>query len=627
MTQNLCHQHIDGCAGDVRYYDWDDQPGNVRRPVLWTARSGATISGHVWEVQGAGSAPKPGVVITNGSVQAPEELYWNAAAELAKAGYVVLTWDPQTQGRSDRSGEAPTQDENALPQSIGAFTDGTVDALDFFTSTPSAPFAPRNSRTNGAVNHAAKQNARVAAGKNAPYNPLHASLDPGRIGLAGNSLGARAVSEIASTDTRVDAVVAWDALSGSFTPRVPGLGLSGDYGIGGGCSTGVTPTPCTEPLDPQAANGASHTFSGAGVPTGQINTRAGTHFESALIPNGIFPATLRGMDQLAWYTVAWLDRWVKGDESAEARLLTSRWHRDRRDFEVDPAGRGNLFSANLRSRYDFPKVGGGQIHCEDLRQGCGLLVNDTPPLPVGQHLDAQARPVPGEHEPASLRVVPARDAEGRPLAQPAHEGPPRALAPCPDSRCGPAARAAALGGHLAPGGGRPSADLAALQPPHPSRRLPPQGAGLLRRPFADGLPAGSGGPLDQHRVVVRVRRRAAAEQHQRLLGVVPELVLGARRDRHAVARADLEGLVAELHPPAARGEQVELLGPAVVVRRGRAARRHGGLGQALLVGVLVLADLRAVQRGERLELLAVDPPHQPRSRGAMVSPASLSCSQ
>jgi dienelactone hydrolase len=384
MTQNLCHQHIDGCAGDVRYYDWDDTPGNVRRPVLWTARSGATISGHVWEVQGAGTAPKPGVVITNGSVQASEELYWLQAAKLAEAGYVVLTWDPQTQGRSDRSGEAPTETENATPQSVGAFTDGTQDALDFFESTPSAAFEPRNSRTNAAVNHAAKQNARVAAGKNAAFNPLHASLDRSRIGIAGNSLGARAVSQIGSSDTRVDAVVAWDALSADFTPRVPGLGLSGDYGIGGGCSAGVTPVPCTSPLDPQAANGASRAFSTAGVPTGQINTRAGTHFESAFIPNSGFPATLRGIDQLSWYTVAWMDRWVKGDGSADVRLLTSRWHRDPKDFSVDPAGRGNLFSANLRSRFDFPRAdGSGQVHCEDLRQGCGLLVNDAPPLSTG----------------------------------------------------------------------------------------------------------------------------------------------------------------------------------------------------------------------------------------------------
>ncbi len=240
----------------------------------------------------------------------------------------------------------------------------------------------------------------MAAGKNAAFNPLHASLDRTRIGLAGNSLGARAVSEIASVDTRVDALVAWDALSGTFTPRVPGLGLSGDYGIGGGCSTGVTPTPCTSPLDPQAANGASRTFSDADVPTGQINTRAGTHFESALIPNAIFPATLRGIDQLAWYTVAWMDRWVKGDASADSRLLTSRWHRDPKDFSIDPAGRGNLFSANLRSRFDFPRAdGSGQVLCEDLRQGCGLLVNDAPPLPTG----SATAPKPSSTAPAPAR--------------------------------------------------------------------------------------------------------------------------------------------------------------------------------------------------------------------------------
>ena len=59
----------------------------------------------------SGPRASPGVVITNGSVQAPEELYWAFAAALAKAGYVVLTWDPQTQGRSDGPGEPPTRTE------------------------------------------------------------------------------------------------------------------------------------------------------------------------------------------------------------------------------------------------------------------------------------------------------------------------------------------------------------------------------------------------------------------------------------------------------------------------------------------------------------------------------------
>ena len=153
--QNLCVQHIDGCAGDVRFYDWDKRPGNIRRPLLWTARSGATISGHVWQVAG-GPARKPGVVITNGSVQAPEQLYWAQAAALARAGYVVLTWDPQTQGRSDGPGGPGTESENRNPQTPEAFTEGTVDALDFFLSTP-ARAVPAPQQPHGAVDQPLRQ--------------------------------------------------------------------------------------------------------------------------------------------------------------------------------------------------------------------------------------------------------------------------------------------------------------------------------------------------------------------------------------------------------------------------------------------------------------------------------------
>jgi hypothetical protein len=46
FTANLCSNHMDGCAGDVRMYDWADRGAGLRRPVLWTARNGATISGH-----------------------------------------------------------------------------------------------------------------------------------------------------------------------------------------------------------------------------------------------------------------------------------------------------------------------------------------------------------------------------------------------------------------------------------------------------------------------------------------------------------------------------------------------------------------------------------------------------
>jgi len=108
----------------------------------------------------------------------------------------------------------------------------------------------------------------------------------------------------------------------------------------------------------------------------QVNTRAGTHFESAYIPNAAFPATLRGLDQTAWYTLAWFDRWVKGDGSADRRLLTDRWRKDPVDAGIDPAGQGNLFSPTLRSRVDIVTRQGSRAVCEDLRNGCGLLVDD-----------------------------------------------------------------------------------------------------------------------------------------------------------------------------------------------------------------------------------------------------------
>jgi hypothetical protein len=102
----------------------------IVRPVLFTARDGATLSGHV-SATIAGPARRPGIVITNGSVQADEQMYWYAAQTLAKAGYVVLTFDPQGQGQSDTFGQSPDEDEGVPAQTDGRpFYDGTEDAID-----------------------------------------------------------------------------------------------------------------------------------------------------------------------------------------------------------------------------------------------------------------------------------------------------------------------------------------------------------------------------------------------------------------------------------------------------------------------------------------------------------------
>jgi dienelactone hydrolase len=383
---HLCSTGDDGCAGDARLYDWEAKGYGIVKKVLFTARSGATISGRVWATR-AGPAKRPGIVITNGSVQAPERLYWFAAQTLAKAGYVVLTSDPQGQGQSDERGEAPDEDEGSPAQSDGRpFFDGTADALDFFLSTPKSVYKPRPSCDSG-TSHAPKQNRRVAAGLNAAYNPLWQLLNSKKIGLAGHSFGAGGVSFVGQKDPRVSAIVAWDNLgppsvrSGvkpcPFDPAShaeaqitkPALGMSADYGL--------TPQPNTSEPDPLAKSRQSLAYSQAGVDTGELIIRGGTHYEFSFIPNVAFGGTLRGADMVSWYTTAWFDKYVKGDASADRRLLTNRWRSDSLEAAIDPNHDGNMFSFYYPSRLDIGLPRGGRFGCEDLRAGCaGMASSD-----------------------------------------------------------------------------------------------------------------------------------------------------------------------------------------------------------------------------------------------------------
>ena len=140
---DLCNSKGLACAGDIRLNHWKaDGHGLVER-VLWTARNGSTVAGRVWATR-AGARKRPAIVITNGSIQASEELYWYAAQTLAKAGYVVVTFDPQMQGLSDTYGEGGDRNEGFPSQTAGnTFYDWTQDAIDFLLSTPAKPFCAR----------------------------------------------------------------------------------------------------------------------------------------------------------------------------------------------------------------------------------------------------------------------------------------------------------------------------------------------------------------------------------------------------------------------------------------------------------------------------------------------------
>jgi len=397
------------CVGDVRLDRWETDAGGIVRPVLFTARDGATLSGHVWATR-SGPARRPAILIINGSILAFEEIYWWAAQTLAKAGYVVMTFDAQGEGRSDQFGEDPDRAEAPIagtpPLGSGLpFYDGGADALGFLLSTPDEPYVPVASRTSS-TSHAPKQARRVRSGLNPAFNPLWDMIDPARIGLAGHSYGAIAASYLAQSDPRVGAAVGWDSLcrpvqpapteleefsspgSGigpglptalnSFGPRCfgappapqpklskPALGLTGDYLL--------TPVPYTSAPDPLFKSQASHRFSAAGVDSGQIIIRGGTHSESSYIPLAAATATLRGIDLIAWYTAAWFDKYLRDDPTADARLLTDRWRHDAANAAVDTNGDTNLFSELYRSRLDIRTATGTRVTCEDLRAGCRVL--------------------------------------------------------------------------------------------------------------------------------------------------------------------------------------------------------------------------------------------------------------
>lgn len=400
------------CPVDPRLQSWANGSGIVA-PVTYTSRSGATMSGHVWATK-SGPAKRPGIIIINGSVVGVELVYAYVAQALAKAGFVVMTFDSQGEGMSDQFGETPDQLEDAFagapvlgllgpqkgPGGNGLpFYDGGTDALNFFLSAPGSPYSPVASRTSN-TSHAAKQTRRVASGLNNAFNPFWQMLDSTRIGLAGHSYGAVAASWLAQEDSRVSTAVAWDALCLPVSPspdevtafatapvnKLAGLIQSPFlYGFSSQCfGAPAGPAPAvTKPAmgitsdylliqapylaPPQVDNKgvASLIYSQRGLDTASIVIAGGTHSEYVDAP--VVPATLRGIDLVTWYTTAWFSKYLKHDPKADAMLLTTRW---RNDAQAGAVGSANMFSWHYRSRLDIHLSNGQKFTCEDLHKGC-----------------------------------------------------------------------------------------------------------------------------------------------------------------------------------------------------------------------------------------------------------------
>jgi hypothetical protein len=375
---NLCGSWGQNCVGDPFRYpgadDWYETVGEVT-PVNFYETEGARLNGRVWAPRNRTVGQTfPSVIVVNGSVQAPEPLYWWAVQLLVENGYIVMTYDPRGQGRSDNS--TPDGQPGSNANSV-VFRRNLIDAIDFFYSTPTNVY-PHNLTGSLGPDGDFNQAATTA------FNPIHELLDPDRLGIAGHSLGATAVSVVqGETDWKgtmhssnpVKAMVAWDNLMlGSsldgvpVVPRVPSLGQSGDYFL--------APAPYNAPPT-ENKNAGVDLWRDSNVDTFQVNIQGATHYDWSLLHQ--FPASYwEGGKTIAsdgsdngegwanpvaqYYTLAWFDRYLKepgevGYDDADDRLLNDSIFAER-------------LSWYFPSKRAFKDRNGLMHSCENIALGC-----------------------------------------------------------------------------------------------------------------------------------------------------------------------------------------------------------------------------------------------------------------
>ncbi|MFL6239779.1 MAG: hypothetical protein ACJ735_09870 [Actinomycetes bacterium] len=311
---------------------WRHETGGRDTAVSFRASDGAVLRGHVFLPPTSEPAPPggyPGIVITDGSIQAYENLYYWAAEGLAQYGFEVMTYDVQGQGDSDLlpSSCTPADCPGVPYQQDYNFYQGAEDALSFFDS---------------------------------PSNPGFYALNSTQLGIAGHSLGAAAVSWVAQCDNRVKAVVAWDdldpisiancpsnvdvaAANRATALHAPALAMTNDYEFN------IQPQ-LTPPNPHGSTNGGGGSgdsgylsLSRAGVDSELVSLRNGTHLTYSYIPY-VLPANQLGERFAFYYTLAWFDEYLRGgtdpytSQSAYQRLTSL----GRYDTSADTNSKGTV---------------------------------------------------------------------------------------------------------------------------------------------------------------------------------------------------------------------------------------------------------------------------------------------
>jgi hypothetical protein len=282
--------------------DWEKRTGGSVRPVTFTSSDGATLRGHVWLPPKRARRPAggyPGVVITDGSIQAYENLYFWAAEGLAQYGYEVMTYDVQGQGHSDLlpASCSPGSCPGVPYQQNYNFYQGAEDSLSFFLSRA---------------------------------NPGRSELAADQVGIAGHSLGASAVSWVGQCDTRVKTIVAWDDLDpvsvadcpkNVIVPKAfrakrlhtPALATTNDYEFNVQPMTTVPDPHGDSNTGGLAGDTGYQNLVKAGVDSQLVAFRNGTHLTYTYI-DLVMPSNELSERFAFHYTLAWFDQYLRGGQ-------------------------------------------------------------------------------------------------------------------------------------------------------------------------------------------------------------------------------------------------------------------------------------------------------------------------
>jgi alpha-beta hydrolase superfamily lysophospholipase len=373
---------------------WTEAGRGRVAPIKFTALDGAQLRGHVFLPPATVRKPKggyPGVVITDGSVQAYENLYYWAAEDLAAGGYMVMTYDVQGQGDSD------------------LFPANCPDPSNPAVSCPGVPYQQNYNFYQGAEDSLSFFLASAKHPSGGSYNPWFRSLDRTRIAVAGHSLGAAAVSVVGQCDKRVKTLVAWDNLSaikdcsGVTIPsryrskaliHAPALALTNDYAF--------NPQPMSSPPDPHARDKGYQQIAATGLDAQIVAFRNATHLTYSYIPAAL-PANELSERMASYYTRAWLDLELRRDPAGFRRLTARKFDKSADRYSIgagvyDPtaADPKDPYSGNVpykiagipvadaasfyyESEYSLndPRRGRHAM-CVDMRAGCPAKAPETP---------------------------------------------------------------------------------------------------------------------------------------------------------------------------------------------------------------------------------------------------------